>query len=120
MIKSFSNDYEIIKTNMLNLSFIDKKTNERFDLVFDGELKVTIDTFIDLGTAFIIALILIFLLMVVYYKNFALSGAIVLSSFISIIGVIFAHIIMDIFTKDTFYLTATSLIGFIALIGINS
>ncbi|AYJ77874.1 efflux RND transporter permease subunit [Aliarcobacter cryaerophilus] len=120
MIKSFSNDYEIIKMNMLNLSFIDKKTNERFDLVFDGELKVTIDTFIDLGTAFIIALILIFLLMVVYYKNFALSGAIVLSSFISIIGVIFAHIIMDIFTKDTFYLTATSLIGFIALIGINS
>ena len=120
MIKSFSNDYEIIKTNMLNLSFIDKKTNVRFDLVFDGELKVTIDTFIDLGTAFIIALILIFLLMVVYYKNFALSGAIVLSSFISIIGVIFAHIIMDIFTKDTFYLTATSLIGFIALIGINS
>ena len=120
MIKSFSNDYEIIKTNMLNLSFIDKKTNERFDLVFDGELKVTIDTFIDLGTAFIIALILTFLLMVVYYKNFALSGAIVLSSFISIIGVIFAHIIMDIFTKDTFYLTATSLIGFIALIGINS
>ncbi|MCT7530549.1 efflux RND transporter permease subunit [Aliarcobacter cryaerophilus] len=120
MIKSFSNDYEIIKTNMLNLSFIDKKTNERFNLVFDGELKVTIDTFIDLGTAFIIALILIFLLMVVYYKNFALSGAIVLSSFISIIGVIFAHIIMDIFTKDTFYLTATSLIGFIALIGINS
>ena len=120
MIKSFSNDYEIIKTNMLNLSFIDKKTNERFDLVFDGELKVTIDTFIDLGTAFIIALILIFLLMVVYYKNFALSGAIVLSSFISIIGVIFAHIIMDIFTKDTFYLIATSLIGFIALIGINS
>ncbi|MFB1032949.1 MAG: efflux RND transporter permease subunit [Aliarcobacter cryaerophilus] len=120
MIKSFSNDYEIIKTNMLNLSFIDKKTNERFDLVFDGELKVTIDTFIDLGTAFIIALILIFLLMVVYYKNFALSGAIVLSSFISIIGVIFAHIIMYIFTKDTFYLTATSLIGFIALIGINS
>lgn len=120
MLNSLSNDYEIIKTNMLNLSFIDKKTNERFDLVFDGELKVTIDTFIDLGTAFIIALVLIFLLMVIYYKSFALSGVIVLSSFISIIGVIFAHIIMDLFTHDTFYLTATSLIGFIGLIGINS
>ncbi|WP_418185785.1 efflux RND transporter permease subunit [Aliarcobacter vitoriensis] len=120
MIETLSNEYEIIKTDMLNLSFIDKKTDERFDLVFDGELKVTIDTFIDLGTAFIIALILIFLLMVVYYKNFALSGAIVLSSFISIIGVILAHIVMDIFTSDTFYLTATSLIGFIGLIGINS
>ncbi|QKF59523.1 efflux RND transporter permease subunit [Aliarcobacter lanthieri] len=120
MLNSLSNDYEVRKTNMLNLSFIDKNTNEKFDLVFDGELKVTIDTFIDLGAAFIIALVLIFLLMVIYYKNFAISGAIVLSSFISIIGVIIAHIIMDLFSSDTFYLTATSLIGFIGLIGINS
>ena len=120
MLKNLSNDYEIIKTDMLNLSFIDKNTKERFDLVFDGELKVTIDTFIDLGGAFIIALVLIFFLMVMYYKSFALSGGIVLSSFISIIGVIFAHIIMDLITADTFYLTATSLIGFIGLIGINS
>ncbi len=105
---------------MLNLSFIDKNTNEKFDLVFDGELKVTLDTFKDLGTAFIIALILIFFLMVVYYKSYAISGGIILASFISIIGVILAHIVMDIFTQNTFYLTATSLIGFIGLIGINS
>lgn len=120
MIKSLSTDYEITKTDMLNLSFIDKKTEEKFDLVFDGELKVTIDTFIDLGGAFIIALVLMFFLMVMYYKSFAISAGIVLSSFISIIGVIFAHVIMDLITADTFYLTATSLIGFIGLIGINS
>lgn len=120
ILSSLSNDYEITKTNLLNLSFVEKNSKEKFDLVFDGELKVTIDTFIDLGGAFIVALVLIFFLMVMYYKNFAISGAIVLSSFISIIGVIFAHIIMDIFTTDTFYLTATSLIGFIGLIGINS
>ena len=120
LLKEFSKDYYVIKTNMLNLAFVDKVNGERFDLIFDGELKVTIDTFIDLGGAFIIALVLIFLLMVIYYKSFALSGAIVLSSFVSIIGVIIAHIIMDIFTEDIFYLTATSLIGFIALIGINS
>ncbi len=120
MIDSLSSDYEVIKTDMLNLSFIDKKTNERYDLVFDGELKVTIDKFIDLGGAFIIALVLIFFLMVMYYKSFAISGGIVLSSFVSIVGVIFAHVIMDLFTIDTFYLTATSLIGFIGLIGINS
>ncbi|WP_121626474.1 efflux RND transporter permease subunit [Poseidonibacter antarcticus] len=120
MFDELSNDYKISKTNMLNLSFIDKNTNEKFDLIFDGELKVTIDTFIDLGGAFIIALVLIFFLMVMYYKSFALSGGIVLSSFISIVGVIFAHVIMDMMTNDTFYLTATSLIGFIGLIGINS
>ena len=120
MLNTLNNNFEITKTNMLNLSFIDKKTKEKFDLIFDGELKVTIDTFIDLGGAFIIALVLIFFLMVIYYKNFAIAGGIVLSSFISIIGVIFAHVIMDLITADTFYLTATSLIGFIGLIGINS
>jgi len=120
MIETLANEYIITKTNMLNLEFKDKKTNETFKLIWEGELKVTIDTFIDLGGAFIIALVLIFFLMVIYYKSFSLSGGIVLSSFISIIGVIFAHFIMDIFTSDTFYLTATSLIGFIGLIGINS
>lgn len=120
MLNTLNNNFEITKTNMLNLAFVDKKTKEKFDLIFDGELKVTIDTFIDLGGAFIIALVLIFFLMVIYYKNFTISGGIVLSSFISIIGVIFAHVIMDLITADTFYLTATSLIGFIGLIGINS
>ncbi len=120
MLEEFVIDYEVIKSDMLNLEFIDRNTNEKFKLVWDGELKVTIDTFIDLGGAFIGALVLIYFLMVMYYKNFAISGGIVLSSFVSIIGVIFAHFIMDLFTEDTFYLTATSLIGFIGLIGINS
>jgi len=119
-LNNFNTNYEVSRSNLLNLEFKDKNTNETFKLIWDGELKVTIDTFIDLGGAFIIALVLIFFLMVVYYKNFAVSGGIVLASFISIIGVIFAHIIMDLITTDTFYLTATSLIGFIGLIGINS
>jgi len=120
ILKNFTDKYIIKKSDMLNLTLEDKKTNEVFKIIFDGELKVTIDTFIELGGAFIGALVLIFLLMVVYYKNFVLAGAIVLASFISIIGVIFGHLVMDIITADTFYLTATSLIGFIALIGINS
>ncbi len=120
MLNFMSNEYEVTKTNMLNLSFKDRKTGEVFDLVWDGELKVTIDTFIDLGGAFIGALVLIYLLMVIYYKRFALAGAIVMASFLSLIGVIAGHWVMDQITADTFYLTATSLIGFIGLIGINS
>jgi len=116
----FAKHYKVVKADLLNLEFTHRKTNEKFKLIWDGELKVTIDTFIDLGGAFIGALVLIYFLMVIYYKNFSISGGIVLSSFISIIGVIFAHFLMDLFTVDTFYLTATSLIGFIALIGINS
>lgn len=120
MLKEFSKWYEVEPANLFNLYFTDKLTKERYKLVWDGELKVTLDTFRDLGGAFIAALVLIFLLMVVYYKSFALSGIVLLSSFLSIVGVIVGHWIMDVFTEHTYFLTATSLIGFIALIGISS
>jgi len=120
MMATFAKDYDVTPTKFLNLRFKDKTTGEVFDLVWDGELKVTIDTFIDLGIAFIGALVLIYLLMVVYYKRFSLAGAILMASFLSLIGVIVAHYVMDLYTKHTFYLTATSLIGYIGLIGINA
>lgn len=120
ILDTFGDEYEIHKIGLFNLELIDKKTAERYELLWDGEMEVTLDTFVDLGGAFIAALILIFLLMVIYYKSFILSGIVLLGSFLSIIGVIFGHLIMDIFTTDTFFLTATSLIGFIALIGISS
>jgi len=120
ILNTFTNTYEIHKTGLFNLELIDKKSKERYELLWDGEMEVTLDTFVDLGGAFIAALILIFLLMVIYYKSFVLSGIVLLGSFLSIIGVLFGHFIMDVFTADTFFLTATSLIGFIALIGISS
>ncbi|MDX1809024.1 MAG: efflux RND transporter permease subunit [Sulfurospirillaceae bacterium] len=120
MKEYFSKNYDVTDTHLFNLRLKDKKTGEVFDLNWDGEMKVTMDTFRDLGGAFIAALILIFLLMVIYYKSFALSGIILLGSFLSIIGVIVGHWIMNVFTTDTFFLTATSLIGFIALMGISS
>ncbi|MFY9142612.1 efflux RND transporter permease subunit [Sulfuricurvum sp.] len=120
ILDTFGDEYEISKTGLFDLQLVDKKSKQVYNLKWDGEMKVTLDTFVDLGGAFIAALILIFLLMVVYYKSFVLSGIILLGSFLSIIGVIFGHLIMDIFTTDTFFLTATSLIGFIALIGISS
>jgi multidrug efflux pump subunit AcrB len=126
MIDYFSQKgYEVTKepgisTHMFDLTLTDKKTGEEYLLRWDGEMKVTLDTFRDLGAAFIAALVLIFLLMVIYYKSYAISGIILGGSFLSIIGVILGHLVADIVTADTFFLTATSLIGFIALMGISS
>ena len=121
IMKEFSKDYKIEKTDYLfNLRFTDKKTGEVIDLKWDGEMKVTLDTFRDLGLAFIAALVLIYLLMVVYYKSYTLSSIIMAGSFLSIIGVIIGHWVADLVTDDTFFLTATSMIGFIALMGISS
>ncbi len=120
ILETFNDIYDIKKIGLFNLQLTDKKTSKIYKLIWDGEMEVTLDTFVELGAAFIAALVLIFLLMVIYYKSYTLSAIILLGSFLSIIGVILGHWIMDIFTTDTFFLTATSLIGFIALIGISS
>lgn len=120
ILETLSDTYEIEKIGLFNLKLTDKQNGDNYKLVWDGEMEVTLDTFVELGAAFITALVLIYLLMVIYYKSYILSGIILLGSFLSIIGVIVGHWIMDIFTADTFFLTATSLIGFIALIGISS
>ncbi len=108
-----------ITTYMFDLKLFDKQGHE-FLLRWDGEMKVTLDTFRDLGAAFIAALVLIYLLLVIYYKSFGISGIVLGGSFLSIIGVIVGHWVADLVTVDTFFLTATSLIGFIALMGISS
>ena len=129
MIKELWKKYEVskvegINTFMFDLNLIDRKTGEKMLLRWDGEMKVSLDTFRDLGGAFISALVLMFLLMVVYYKSFALSGIVLIGSFLSIIGVIAGHWVADklsLFMSDVnFFLTATSLIGFISLMGISA
>ena len=124
MVDYFEKEYEVknapFSTYMFDLELTDKKTGEEFLLRWDGEMKVTLDTFRDLGAAFIAALVLIFFLLVIYYKSFALSGIILGGSFLSLIGVIVGHWVADLVTTQTFFLTATSLIGFIALMGISS
>lgn len=129
LIETLSRDFEVSKVNgmstyMFDLNLVEKRTGKKMLLRWDGEMKVSLDTFRDLGGAFIAALVLMFLLMVMYYKSFALSGIILLASFLSIIGVIVGHFITDMislfFADINFFLTATSLIGFISLMGISA
>jgi multidrug efflux pump subunit AcrB len=122
IMDTFTDQFDI-DTDFLNLKLTDKKTGEIYLLKWDGEMKVSLDTFRDLGGAFIAALILIFLLMVVYYESFALSAIVLWGSMLSFIGVVLGHWFVDVVivgAQETFFLTATSLIGFIALIGISS
>ena len=129
MIEELGKDFNVskvagINTYMFDLEVKDKKNNADMLIRWDGEMKVSLDTFRDLGGAFIAALVLMFLLMVVYYKSFALSGIVLIGSFLSIIGVIVGHWVTDkiqLYATDThFFLTATSLIGFISLMGISA
>jgi multidrug efflux pump subunit AcrB len=79
---------------------------------WDGEWQVTIEVFRDLGLAFAAVLILIYMLMVGWFKNY-LTPLIVMTVIpFSLVGIMPAHAALGAF------FTATSMIGFMAGAGI--
>lgn len=79
---------------------------------WDGEWQVTLEVFRDLGLAFGAVLILIYMLMVGWFKNY-LTPVIVMTVIpFSLVGIMPAHAVMGAF------FTATSMIGFMAGAGI--
>jgi len=83
-----------------------------YQMLWDGEMRLTLDVFRDLGAAFIVGLILIYLLMVAYYGEFILPMLVMAPTALTLIGIFPGHWI----TGQPF--TATSMIGMIALAGI--
>ncbi|MDX8382004.1 MAG: efflux RND transporter permease subunit [Ghiorsea sp.] len=83
-----------------------------YHILWDGEMRLTLDVFRDLGAAFIVAMLLIYLLMVAYYGQFILPMLVMAPTALTMIGIFPGHAI----TGQPF--TATSMIGMIALAGI--
>ena len=77
-----------------------------------GEWTVTYETFRDMGGAFMIAIILIYMLVVVEFKNFIFPSIIMAPIPLTLVGIIPGH---WLFNAE---FTATSMIGWIALSGI--
>ncbi|MBS3800621.1 MAG: efflux RND transporter permease subunit, partial [Thioalkalivibrio sp.] len=77
-----------------------------------GEWTVTYETFRDMGIAFAVALILIYMLVVWEFGNFVLPGIIMAPIPLTLIGILPGHWLLNA------EFTATSMIGFIALAGI--
>ena len=81
-------------------------------LKWDGEWQITIEVFRDLGLAFAVVLVLIYLLVVGWFQSFAVPLVIMAPIPLTLIGILPGHA----FTGAFF--TATSMIGMIALAGI--
>ncbi len=88
-----------------------------YSLRWDGEMRLTLDVFRDLGSAFAVALVLIYLILVGYYRSFLIPVIVMGAIPLTIIGVFPGHAFMD-FVAGPYYFTATSMIGVIALAGI--
>jgi multidrug efflux pump subunit AcrB len=79
---------------------------------WDGEWQVTIEVFRDLGLAFAIVLVLIYVLVVGWFQSFSIPLVIMAPIPLTLIGILPGHAISGAF------FTATSMIGMIALAGI--
>ncbi|HEY0997684.1 MAG TPA: efflux RND transporter permease subunit, partial [Gemmatimonadaceae bacterium] len=79
---------------------------------WDGEWQVTIEVFRDLGLAFAVVLLLIYVLVVGWFRSFTIPLVIMAPIPLTLIGILPGHAISGAF------FTATSMIGMIALAGI--
>jgi multidrug efflux pump subunit AcrB len=84
----------------------------QYALKWDGEWQVTYETFRDMGAAYGVGLILIYLLVVAQFKSYSTPLVIMAPIPLTIIGVMPGHALL----QSQF--TATSMIGMIALAGI--
>jgi multidrug efflux pump subunit AcrB len=79
---------------------------------WDGEWHITYEVFRDLGSAFAVVLILIYALVVGWFRSFSTPLVIMIAIPFSLVGILPAHWALDAF------FTATSMIGFMAGAGI--
>lgn len=83
-----------------------------WSLKWDGELQVTLDTFRDMGIAYSVGLVMIYLLVVGMFKSYSVPLIIMAPIPLTIIGIMPGHALLG----QQF--TAPSMIGMIALAGI--
>ncbi len=84
----------------------------KYAMKWDGEWHITIEVFRDLGLAFAVVLLLIYVLVVGWFQSFTTPLLIMAAIPFSLVGILPAHAAMGAF------FTATSMIGFIAGAGI--
>ena len=85
---------------------------DRYSMKWDGEWQITVEVFRDLGLAFAAVLVLIYVLVVGWFRSFKTPFVIMAPIPLTLVGILPAHALLGAF------FTATSMIGFIAGAGI--
>lgn len=83
-----------------------------FTVKWDGEWQITLEVFRDLGIAFMVVIIIIYMLIVGWFQNFKTPIVMMIAIPLSLIGIVLGHWLLGAF------FTATSFIGMIALAGV--
>lgn len=97
----------------VNELYMDQPTDESdFSVKWDGEWQITLEVFRDLGVAFLVVIIIIYMLIVGWFQNFKTPIVMMAAIPLSLIGIVLGHWLLGAF------FTATSFIGMIALAGV--
>jgi multidrug efflux pump subunit AcrB len=97
----------------INELYMEQPTDEsNFTVKWDGEWQITLEVFRDLGAAFLIVIIVIYMLIVGWFQNFKTPIVMMIAIPLSLVGIVLGHWLLDAF------FTATSFIGMIALAGV--
>ncbi len=83
-----------------------------YGIKWDGEWQITYEVFRDLGAAFAVVLLIIYMLIVGWFQNLKVPFVMMVAIPLSLVGIVVGHWILNAF------FTATSMIGMIALAGI--
>jgi len=104
---------ELPKGYKLDELYLEQPSNEsNFAVKWDGEWQITLEVFQDLGTAFLVVIIIIYMLIVGWFQNFKTPLVMMMAIPLSLIGIVLGHWLLGAF------FTATSFIGMIALAGV--
>jgi multidrug efflux pump subunit AcrB len=88
------------------------ESTDHYSMKWDGEWHITIEVFRDMGLAFAAVLVLIYVLVVGWFRSFIVPLIIMAPIPLTLVGIMPAHAMLGAF------FTATSMIGFIAGAGI--
>lgn len=107
------NDYKFLWWDFYGLHYEWIKDWKKYDIEWDWEWKLTMDTFRDLWTAMIIAIIAIYFLIVGQFRSFSVAWIIMLPFLLWLFGIFPGFSILYLFKNE--YFNATSMIWIISL-----
>jgi multidrug efflux pump subunit AcrB len=104
---------ELPKGYSVNELYMEQPSDEsNFAVKWDVEWQITLEVFRDLGVAFLVRILVIYMLIVGWFQNFKTPIVMMLAIPLSLVGIVLGHWILGAF------FTATSFIGMIALAGV--
>jgi len=107
------NDYKFLWWDFYGLHYEWIKDGKKYDIEWDWEWKLTMDTFRDLWTAMILAILAIYFLIVWQFRSFAVAWVIMLPFLLWFFWVFPGFSILYLLKNE--YFNATAMIGIISL-----